>query len=153
MKRISTNNNNNVDMYKYVLQDFLKQNPLSDFKSSKWQFHANHKDFIDFEKILNTLTMESPIALITHGKVDEYVAVTATLYKKSVELRIEHPHALFSVPLLDGISKKGKVFYMDVLGHKGIFKEWIKWAKQVKEAQWPKDGRKDNVVRVSIPKI
>jgi len=142
---------------KETLDTYFKKISVSNTKKNKWEFKASSMDFIDFEKIAKTLTSERPLAFITYGDNTRYVVINHYLYAKAAKLENTFPikfkkrlpiSANFIMKL-----KEGVVFRLCQIGDGSKFKEWIEWAREVKEAPWPKDGRKDNVVKVSLPKI
>ena len=110
-------------------------------KNNKWQFKILSNVDIDYEIIQSELTRKNPIALITFGE-EKFVCIHKSIIDKSAICRILLPNRIEKI--VDGI-----VIYEI----KGNFSEWIKWAKEVKNASWPWIMKNKQTVKIVLPTI
>ena len=132
-----------INIYPDGLNIELGEHEMEHVASSKWEFNALHESLIEFDDIGNELDGENPMAVVTHGNTERYVVVSNWLLLKREVLGID---ALATEKHIEGM--KFVVYKIE-----GNFKEWIKWAKDIKKASWPPTRREHNTVEVALPKI
>ena len=111
---------------------------VDDNETRKWKFHIQSLHQIDFKEIERDLSYKNPVALVEAGEFYYVVVHESLLNKASLIGMLYDTEYSYSV----------SVFPLD---DKAEFNRVIKWAKNVKNAEWPDKHKTE--VEVKIPKI
>ena len=111
--------------------------------NSEWQFHSASVDDIDWDLIAYDLSKKNPMALVERGD-KRYVVIHTTLLEKADLVDFHMP--------IDGMPiTAGETSYTNVFITEAQFSDWVEWAKDVKQAEWP--NRDKQIVNIHIPRI